>query len=73
MAVVFTAEKLFYSPREVAEILNYKSLTTVYELVKGEFLQAHNRKPGTAGLKITGASLEKYINGNMVKPEHFQE
>ena len=73
MAAIFTATKPLYHPREVAQLLEYKSLTSVYDLVSSGHLKCHCRKPGTKGIKITGPSLECYLNNNVVDDDHYQE
>jgi hypothetical protein len=70
---IFTATKPLYHPREVAELLEYRSLASVYNLVKDGHLKCHSRKPGTSGIRITGASLEGYLNDNLVSQEFYQE
>ena len=73
MDAIFTATKPLYHPREVANLLEYKSLTSVYDLVNSGHLKCHCRKPGTKGIKITGVSLEGYLNNNVVAEKHYQE
>ncbi|MCD6527021.1 MAG: helix-turn-helix domain-containing protein [Desulfuromonas sp.] len=73
MAQLFTATKPLYHPREVAQLLQYKSLTSVYALINSGHLKCHCRKPGTKGIKITGKSLEGYLNNNVVEEDHYQE
>ncbi|WP_320055605.1 helix-turn-helix domain-containing protein [Desulfuromonas thiophila] len=69
----FAAEKPLYQPREVAALLGYRSLASVYTLIKDGYLQCHSRRPGTSGIRITGCSLERYINTNLVAADHYQK
>lgn len=45
----------------------------VYDLLEERRLVGHWEKPGRRGLKITGTSLEIYINRFIVPPDRFSE
>lgn len=55
------AKKALYLVLEVTEELSCHR-DTVYELVAIGELTAHQRVPGKKGMRITGLSLENYIN-----------
>lgn len=69
MTKPWKAKKALY---RVAEILSYCD-DTIYTLVQIGELQCHNRTPGSKGMRITGVSIESYIERHLVPVEVFGE
>jgi len=59
------AKKALYKPVEVADLLSY-SVDTVYTLVLVGELICHNRTPGRKGMRITGGSIEGYLERHLL-------
>ncbi len=59
------AKKVLYRVAEVAELLSVHR-DTVYTLVQIGELVCHNRTPGRSGMRITGASIEAYVQRHLL-------
>lgn len=60
------ADRALYRPDQVAELLSYDSVDTVYTLILVGELISHNRAPGKKGVRITGSSIEAYIERHLI-------
>lgn len=61
----FRAPRALYRPAEVAEMLSYH-IDTIYTLLSIGELECHQRQPGKKGIRITGASIEAYVERHIV-------
>jgi len=62
---------LLYTPAEVAMILGC-STRKVIDLVRDGKLLAAGDNPGYRGIRITAASLDKYVESIVIEPEYWQ-
>ncbi|WP_027715834.1 helix-turn-helix domain-containing protein [Desulfuromonas sp. TF] len=70
--MVWKSKKVLYRVSEVADLLSVH-VDTVYTLVQIKELQAHNRAPGQKGMRITGKSIEGYIERHLVDVDDYFE